>query len=99
MREWLPAFAQWLKAARPPQISVEDAQKTDGGADAVYYGTQMRGVSNAKAKLELNLQPRPLEWTVDTEANLLRDSWQMYKTSNRCKDGNPRLGGNGTRYH
>jgi len=33
------------------------------GADAVYYATQMRGVSNAKAKRELNFQPRPLEWT------------------------------------
>ncbi|HEY9891093.1 MAG TPA: hypothetical protein V6D37_04685 [Candidatus Sericytochromatia bacterium] len=38
----------------------------EGGADAVYYGTQMRGVSNAKAKRELNFQPRSLEWVVDT---------------------------------
>jgi nucleoside-diphosphate-sugar epimerase len=66
VREWLPAFAQWLKAPPPPQISVEDALKRDGGADAVYYGTQMRGASNAKAKRELNFQPRPLEWIVDT---------------------------------
>ena len=63
VREWLPAFAQFLNAPPPPQISVEDALKADGGADAVYYGTQMRGVSNAKAKRELNFQPRPLEWT------------------------------------
>jgi hypothetical protein len=28
--------------------------------------TQMRGVSNAKAKRELNFQPRPLEWIADT---------------------------------
>lgn len=55
VRTWLPAFAQWLNAPPPPQISVEDA-------DAIYYGTQMRGVSNAKAKRELNFQPRPLEW-------------------------------------
>jgi hypothetical protein len=41
---------------------VEDALKTDGGADAVYYATQIRGVSNAKAKRDLNFQPRPLEW-------------------------------------
>jgi len=68
VREWLPAFAQWVNAPPPPQISVVDALKTDGGADAVYYGTQMRGVSNAKAKSELNFQPRPLEWTVDTAA-------------------------------
>jgi 2-alkyl-3-oxoalkanoate reductase len=46
-------------------MSVEDALKASG-ADAVYYGTQMRGVSNAKAKHELNFQPRPLEWIVDT---------------------------------
>jgi hypothetical protein len=26
----------------------------------------MRGVSNAKAKRELNFQPRPLEWIADT---------------------------------
>jgi nucleoside-diphosphate-sugar epimerase len=62
VREWLPAFAHWVNAPPPPQISVEDALKTIGGADTVYYGTQMRGVSNAKAKRELNFQPRPLEW-------------------------------------
>jgi nucleoside-diphosphate-sugar epimerase len=67
VREWLPAFAQWVNAPPPPQISVEDALRA-GDADAVYYGTQMRGVSNAKAKRELNFQPRPLEWIVDTAA-------------------------------
>ncbi|HWI59642.1 MAG TPA: NAD(P)-dependent oxidoreductase [Bacillota bacterium] len=67
VREWLPAFAQWLQAPPPPQISVAEALKA-GGADAVYYGTQMRGVSNAKAKRDLNFQPRPLEWIVDTAA-------------------------------
>ena len=65
VREWLPAFARWLNAPPPPRVSVEDALKTTG-ADAVYYGTQMRGVSNAKAKRELDFQPRPLEWPVDT---------------------------------
>jgi nucleoside-diphosphate-sugar epimerase len=67
VREWLPAFARWLNAPPPPQISVEDVLKTNG-ADAVYYGTQMRGLSNAKAKRELTFQPRPLEWVVDTAA-------------------------------
>ena len=60
--EWLPAFARWLNAPPPLQVSVEDALKRDGGADVVYYGTRMRGVSNAKAKRALNFQPRPLEW-------------------------------------
>jgi nucleoside-diphosphate-sugar epimerase len=67
VREWLPAFARWLNAPPPPRVSVEDALRTSG-ADAVYYGTQMRGVSNAKAKRELTFQPRPLEWVVDTAA-------------------------------
>src|ERR671916_189323 len=65
VREWLPAFAGWLKAPPPPQVSVEDTLKASG-ADAVYYGTQLRGVSNAKAKRELHFQPRPLEWIADT---------------------------------
>ena len=65
VREWLPACAKWLTAPSPPRVSVEDVLKTEGGADAVYYGTQMRGVSNAKAKRELNFHPRPLEWIVD----------------------------------
>ncbi|MBE8986740.1 NAD-dependent epimerase/dehydratase family protein [Nostoc sp. LEGE 12450] len=63
--EWLSAYAQWLNAPPPPQVSVEDALRISG-ADAVYYGTQMRGASNAKAKRELNFQPRPLEWMVNT---------------------------------
>jgi nucleoside-diphosphate-sugar epimerase len=66
VREWLTAFAQWLNAPPPPQVSVEDALQMEGGADVIYYGTQMRGVSNAKAKRELNFQPRSLEWVVDT---------------------------------
>ncbi|MEX2170045.1 MAG: NAD(P)-dependent oxidoreductase [Pirellulales bacterium] len=61
VRQWLPAFAEWLNAPPPPQISVEDALNA-GGADAIYYGTQMRGASNAKAKRELNFRPRQLEW-------------------------------------
>lgn len=64
VRVWLSAYARWLNAPPPPQVSVEDALRI-GGADAIYYGTQMRGVSNAKAKRELNFQPRPLEWLVD----------------------------------
>lgn len=65
VREWLSAFARWLNAPSPPQISIEEALQI-GGADAVYYGTKIRGASNAKAKRELDFQPRPLEWLVDT---------------------------------
>ena len=65
----LPAFARWLNAPPPPQISVRMLLKRDGGADAVYYATQMRGVSNAKAKRELNFQPRPLEWIIELKVS------------------------------
>ena len=68
VREWLPAFAQWLNAPPPPQLSIEDVLTTSGGEDAVYYANKLRGVSNAKAKRELDFQPRPLEWIVDTVA-------------------------------
>ncbi|MEH2279648.1 MAG: NAD(P)-dependent oxidoreductase [Nostoc sp.] len=65
VRVWLSAYAQWLNAPPPLQVSVEDTLLLSG-ADAIYYGTQMRGASNAKAKRELNFQPRPLEWMVNT---------------------------------
>jgi 2-alkyl-3-oxoalkanoate reductase len=64
VRLWLSAYARSLNAPKPPQVSIEDALRV-GGADAIYYGTQMRGASNAKAKRELDFQPRPLEWMVD----------------------------------
>lgn len=67
VREWLSAFARWLNAPPPPQISVEDALRKSG-ADTVFYETQMRGVSNSKAKRELNFEPRPLEWIVGSAA-------------------------------
>jgi nucleoside-diphosphate-sugar epimerase len=68
VREWLPAFARWLNAPPPPQLSIEDALKSDGGADSVYYGVRMRGVSNAKAKRELDFRPRPLAWVAHPSA-------------------------------
>jgi nucleoside-diphosphate-sugar epimerase len=69
VREWLRSFAQRLNAPPPPQVSIDDAHKREGGADSVYYGTQMRGASNAKAKRELNFQPRPLEWMDGSRRN------------------------------
>lgn len=61
MREWLPAFARYLKANQPSNLSEEEGEKQKG-VDAVYYATKLRGASNAKAKRTLNFQPRPFEW-------------------------------------
>jgi len=60
MRVWMMAYARWLGAPEPPQISAEQA----GDADFIYYGTRLRGASNAKAKRELGFQPRRLEWLI-----------------------------------
>jgi nucleoside-diphosphate-sugar epimerase len=69
VREWLPAFSRSVGAPPPPRMSVEDALEARG-PDAVYYGTRMRGASNAKAKRDLNFRPRPLEWIAGTASQL-----------------------------
>jgi 2-alkyl-3-oxoalkanoate reductase len=61
MRCWLPAFANYLGAQPPPNITEEEGIRTRG-ADAVYYATKLRGASNTKAKKELHFLPRQLEW-------------------------------------
>ncbi|MGA7122706.1 MAG: NAD(P)-dependent oxidoreductase [Polyangiaceae bacterium] len=61
LNHWLPQFARWLGAPPPPRVTVEQA-RTMGGEDAVYYGTRLRGASNAKAKEILKFAPRRLTW-------------------------------------
>jgi len=58
---WLPAFARSVGAPPPPQITEEQARAA-AGEDAIYYGTKLRGASNAKAKKALGFTPRRLEW-------------------------------------
>ncbi len=58
---WAPAFARFVGAAPPPQVSEEQALAM-AGPDAVYYGTKLRGASNEKARKTLDFRPRPLEW-------------------------------------
>ena len=58
---WLPAFARGVGAPPPPRVTVEQALAA-AGEDAVYYGTRLRGASNAKAKRVFGFRPRRLEW-------------------------------------
>jgi 2-alkyl-3-oxoalkanoate reductase len=58
---WLPAFARWVGAPPPPRVTEQEGRER-GGEDAVYYGTKLRGATNAKAKMALNFAPRRLEW-------------------------------------
>ena len=58
---WLPAFARSVGAPPPPHVT-EDQARSAGGEDAVYYGTRLRGASNAKARRVLGFAPRRLQW-------------------------------------
>lgn len=58
---WLPAFARWVGAPPPPQLTEQEAREV-AGEDAVYYGTKLSGASNNKAKKTFNFKPRRLQW-------------------------------------
>jgi len=58
---WLPAFARAVGAPPPPRVTEAEALAA-AGEDAVYYGTKLRGASNAKARRTLSFAPRHLEW-------------------------------------
>jgi nucleoside-diphosphate-sugar epimerase len=58
---WLPAFARWVGAPPPPQLTEQEAREV-AGKDAVYDGTQLSGMSNDKAKQTFNCKPRRLPW-------------------------------------
>jgi 2-alkyl-3-oxoalkanoate reductase len=58
---WLPAFARAVGAPPPPRVPAEQALAASG-EDAVYYGTRLRGASNARAKRVFGFRPRRLEW-------------------------------------
>lgn len=61
VNRWLPAFARWVGAAPPLQVTEQEGRDR-GGADAVYYNTKLRGATNSKAKRLLGFAPRPLQW-------------------------------------
>lgn len=58
---WLPAYARWVGAPTPRRLSANAAHDPD----ALFYATQLRGMSNAKAKREFGFQPRPLDWLIE----------------------------------
>lgn len=66
---WLPAFARFLGAPAPQEITEAEAVRT-AGADSVYYATRLRGASNKHAKQKLGFAPRKLEWLLPTKAAL-----------------------------
>jgi nucleoside-diphosphate-sugar epimerase len=61
MREWLPVYAEEL-GAKPPRRVPSWLARLAAGKMAVEFGVNLRGASNAKAKRELDWQPRYTSW-------------------------------------
>jgi nucleoside-diphosphate-sugar epimerase len=61
LSEWLPIVAQRLQAPAPAHID-EVAARRSFGDMLVYIMNEQRGASNAKAKRELQWQPRMSSW-------------------------------------
>jgi nucleoside-diphosphate-sugar epimerase len=59
--EWLPYLAELLDAPPTRRVSEAEAEQQIG-VQAVYYGTQLRAASNAKAKAELGLTLEYPSW-------------------------------------
>lgn len=60
---WLLAYARWLGAPEPAQVSEDEVEDPN----ARFYAMQLRGASNTKAKHELGFRPRRREWFGDTK--------------------------------
>lgn len=58
IRQWLPRFAQWLKAPPAPPAS-EEAAREIAGEDAAYYSTKLRGASNRECEATARLRAAP----------------------------------------
>ena len=61
LSEWAPVFAEAIGAKKPRRVPVWLARLVAGSA-AVGMTTEQRGASNAKAKRELDWQPRYASW-------------------------------------
>ena len=59
--EWLPLYAEALRAKPPRRVPVFLARLV-AGAYGVYVMTALAGASNAKAKAELGFEPRYPSW-------------------------------------
>ena len=58
LSEWLPVVVDALGAKPPRRLPTWLVRRVAGNA-VVYYGTMLRGASNAKARAALGYEPRP----------------------------------------
>jgi nucleoside-diphosphate-sugar epimerase len=61
MRDWVPAYAEAI-GAKPPRRVPKWLARLVAGPYAAGMATQLRGASNAKAKADLDWQPRYPSW-------------------------------------
>src|SRR3954469_4285831 len=61
LREWMPVYAEAIGAKLPLRVP-KLAARIAAGKMAAEGATKMRGVSNAKAKRELDWEPRYASW-------------------------------------
>jgi nucleoside-diphosphate-sugar epimerase len=61
MTEWLPSFAVSLGAKKPARVPRPLGRRL-AGETAVVMETELRGISNAKAKRELGWTPAHPTW-------------------------------------
>ncbi len=61
VRDWVPFLAQLIGGPEPSIVPADVAER-DIGPQAVYYGTQLRGAANDRAKRELGLQLAHPSW-------------------------------------
>ena len=61
MREWVPYLAQLVGGPTPRTVDEETAER-EQGPQAVYYGNQLRGAANGKARRELAWTPTYPTW-------------------------------------
>jgi nucleoside-diphosphate-sugar epimerase len=64
VREWLPFLAEQMGAKKPMRVPRFVGRLMAGEALVVVMMTEIRGASNAKAKSELDWQPRWSTWRV-----------------------------------
>jgi nucleoside-diphosphate-sugar epimerase len=67
LSEWLPVVAKLLNAPAPSRVA-ESAARNSFGDMLVYIMNEQRGASNAKAKRELEWEPRIRSWREGFEA-------------------------------
>ena len=60
-REWLPFYADLLKAPRPRHLP-KIIGRLGAGRFGIYFMTEQRGASNSKAKQELGWRPMYASW-------------------------------------